>query len=1071
MPIVGEPVGKAIVELGLDDKAYVKGLKGAEKSLERFDKNTQQAVKNVSKSFALGGAAIGAGLGVTIAKFGEFEKSMKNVQAVAGATAEQYVRLKDFALEMGSQTVFSAREAGEAMYFLASAGQSVEQQMATTASVLDLAAATQSELAASASIIVNNLSAFELAADQSRRVADIFAESISSSQANLQKLAISLPRTATVFNDLNQSIETNVAALSLLFDRGVRASTAATGLRNNLLELLDPTDEARLALADMGLTVEELNPQMNSLVDIVERLEQAGFDTADSVKIFGKESNALAVLAGAGAEKLREFEESLLGAAGAAEKMKDIQLDSLTGDLKLLTSATEGAAIAFGEGLAPAIRLAARQTTDLISVFNALPQPVKSALSILTASVTLLVGGLGLLGLIVPKVKGGFGELSKFVRLVGTDISILTERVGSFITGFGTLGTFLIALTAGIPAGMAVFAAGLKLGTNAIDDTKESALRLTEAIKIQRSNVKKIQVGIEEWNEKLEFWNKELKDGTTNIQRLDKATGEWIDIPVALWISIIEDAIADLNKELRLAQGDFREVVPAAKEFGDAVTESAEEASVAWEKLLEETNRGTTEYANFYDQLIASFTGWTSITGAGYRASTAAQVVYLDELLKLVEKESTAWIGLNNLRADLRDQDILDAVITAKQRSAIQTGVLDKQLKQLIIAAEAEQAALLTIQDEGLAKLKKARDEDLKTLVTIPETEPKELIFFRDDPGDIGDAFREVQSVVRKEVDDTNRIMGEVTDEQINAAERKAGAEAKVLKTSLTAQEAAARKVQQAWKRTTENIKRSFEDLFVGLFDDALLDWENFLNDLKRLFAREFFGEVVDRLFPGGGRGGGTGGDGGGGGLRGAIEGAAVATGIDRAINRVFPKAGVSKAAGAGGAGAGAAAFAGDVPAGFFGQAGFGEPLGVGALGPVPAGELGTAASIGQVAIPVAVVAGIVHGGIRTISAFLRHREIAEKVRTGEIIPRRRGGRRGIEDIERNIRVGEEVRVNQAALARGEVIRIDRMDINFGSDIRNMTQPEVDEIVFRKLAPAFARASRRDPGSRRRGRR
>jgi TP901 family phage tail tape measure protein len=576
---IDDPIGKAVVEIIADDKAYQKGLSKSRKDLQTFDREAERITKNVSRNFAIAGGAIAAGLGVAVAKFTEFERSMKNVQAVAGATGEEYVKLKDFALEMGSETVFSAREAGEAMYFLASAGQEVGEQMQTTASVLDLAAATQSGLAESAEVIVNSLSAFQLQADQSRRVADVFAESISSSQANLVKLRMALPQTATVFNDLNQSIEANVAALSLLFDRGVRAETAATGLRNNLLTLLDPTAEARIAMGDLGLSVEELNPTMNSLVDIVQKLETAGFDTADSVRIFGKESNALAVLASTGADKLRDFEQSLIGASGAAQTMKDVQLDSLAGDLQLLKSAAEGAAIAFGEGLSPAIRTAAEETTTLISAFNALPGPIKSALSIATASAAGLLGTLGLIGLIVPKIRGGFGELKIFTKLLGTDVSILTER----LAGLNIAGASVLAWILGIPAGIATFAAGLKLGTNAIDDMKDKVFNLNAEQERQASNVAKIQRGIDGWKKELEFLNGGLKDGVTNIQRMDEASGQWIDTPIAERIEFVEGKIANLNKELRLAGGDFRDTIPAV----EGMTNETSNLSAAIEALFD----------------------------------------------------------------------------------------------------------------------------------------------------------------------------------------------------------------------------------------------------------------------------------------------------------------------------------------------------------------------------------------------------------------------------------------------------------------------------------------------------
>lgn len=601
----GDPIGSAVVEIVADAKEYQKGLKASENALKKFDKETSQIAQDLSRNFALAGAAIGAGLAITIAKFADFEKSMKNVQAVAGATGEEYEKLKNFALEMGSQTVFSAREAGDAMYFLASAGQTVSEQMKTTASVLDLAAATQSGLAESSEIIVNSLSSFELQADQSRRVADLFAESISSSQANLQKLRIALPQTATVFSDLNQSIETNVAALSLLFDRGVRAETAATGLRNNLLTLLDATPDVTAGLSDLGLSVEDLNPQMNSLVEIVQKLEQAGFDTTDSVKIFGKEANALSVLVSTGADKLEEFEDALLGAAGAAEKMKDIQLDSLAGDIDLLKSSAEGAAISFGEGLSPAIRLSANALTSLISAFNDLPGPVKSSISIATASAATLLATLGLTGLAIPKITAGFKIFKEVIPLIGTDISILTGRLAAFAT------TPIAIALAGITAGVGVFAGALKLGTNQIEKTQEELMGLNSVTEAQRNNIALITEDIARWEAELKKLFDAQSTGTTALQRFNKETKEWIDIPIATQIEELEGKIAGLNKELRIEGGDvYQRFITSTKDLAEETSALAGELDTALNPLerLGEILLGVAANANLAAFGLGKFT-------------------------------------------------------------------------------------------------------------------------------------------------------------------------------------------------------------------------------------------------------------------------------------------------------------------------------------------------------------------------------------------------------------------------------------------------------------------------------
>ncbi len=411
-----------------DDKEWTKGFKDAEKTLTVFGKKVPKLVKPISKALLGLGVGTTAALGLAVGKFATFEKSMKNVAAVSGAIGDEFEKLSAFALEMGSTTAFTAKEAADGMYFLASAGLSVAEQMQATSAVLDLAAATQSELALSSQAVVNTLSGFSLQADQARRVADVFAESISSSQATLSKLSTSLPITSSAFSDMKWSVEENVAALSLLFDKGGRAETAATGLRMAIKTLLAPTKEATIALNSMGLTVGDVSPLTNTLAEIVGKLEDANFDTTKSIKIFGKENDAMSKLVSQGSEKLREFEQALIDSAGAAEKMRDIQLDTLSCDLTLFKCAAEGAAIALGSTLAPAVRAVTDGMTAAIGKFNELPKSKKDMVGFGIAGAAAFASIAGAAGLVVTKIPA-MVEGFKMLPAITGPVALVTAGV------------------------------------------------------------------------------------------------------------------------------------------------------------------------------------------------------------------------------------------------------------------------------------------------------------------------------------------------------------------------------------------------------------------------------------------------------------------------------------------------------------------------------------------------------------------------------------------------------------------------------------------------------------------
>ena len=185
------PINLATLEVEIVGRItdFVNKMDAADKKLDDFSKKAARVGGSMQRA-GVGMAAIGAAIAVPLGLLSraiiqtgaDFEQTMRNVQSVSGATGEEFQELTAFAQEMGRTTVFQATEAANAMYFLASAGQSAAEQMQSLKPILDLAAATQADLASSSEIVVSTLNAFGLSARSAARVANVFAAGISASQ-------------------------------------------------------------------------------------------------------------------------------------------------------------------------------------------------------------------------------------------------------------------------------------------------------------------------------------------------------------------------------------------------------------------------------------------------------------------------------------------------------------------------------------------------------------------------------------------------------------------------------------------------------------------------------------------------------------------------------------------------------------------------------------------------------------------------------------------------------------------------------------------------------------------------
>lgn len=386
---------------------------------------TGATLQKVGLGMAAVGGVITAGMVSAINTFRDFEYAMKNVQVVSGATGEELKKLTDFAREMGTTTQFSAKEVAEAQYYLASAGLKTEEIMSTLGNVLNLAAGTQSDLARTSEMVTATLSQFNLTAEESSRVADVFMKAISNSQATMDKLAYSMRYVGPVANSLGITLEETTAYLMALYNAGFKGEQAGTILRGAFSRLLDVSGEAAETLKQLGLSVEDVNPKMHSFKDILDKLANAGASTSEIIKIFGMEAGpGVAALMSIGRDEIAKYQEALEGAGGTAERAAKEQINTLQGSLAILKSAFQELQLSLAETVIPIVSDFVKKLTGLVNWFNQLPEPIKKVIGQFT-----LFGGVGL------TVAGTLTMITGTLMKLGAQFPILLSAASSTFKG------------------------------------------------------------------------------------------------------------------------------------------------------------------------------------------------------------------------------------------------------------------------------------------------------------------------------------------------------------------------------------------------------------------------------------------------------------------------------------------------------------------------------------------------------------------------------------------------------------------------------------------------------------
>ncbi len=309
-------------------------------------------------------AAMGAGVTAAVNVGMSFESQMSKVQAISGATGGELEQLAEKAKEMGAKTKFSATESGQAFEYMAMAGWKTEDMLGGIEGIMNLAAASGEDLAATSDIVTDALTAFGLSASDSSHFADVLAATSSSANTNVGLLGETFKYVAPVAGALGFSVEDTATAIGLMANAGIKGSQAGTALRAILSRLTTPTDEVAAAMSELGLSITNGDGSMKSLNEITGTLRSSfsGLSEAEKASMAatlgGQEAmSGLLAIVNASDEDFNKLQSAIYGATdeltgySAAAEMAETAQNNLQGQLTAMKSAAEGLGIELYESV------------------------------------------------------------------------------------------------------------------------------------------------------------------------------------------------------------------------------------------------------------------------------------------------------------------------------------------------------------------------------------------------------------------------------------------------------------------------------------------------------------------------------------------------------------------------------------------------------------------------------------------------------------------------------------------------------------------------------------------------
>lgn len=586
-------IGDAVLMIGADTSKLDKSLKSIGQKMSQVGKNL--TLKLTAPLVAFGGLALKTAA--------DYSKAMAKVNAVTGATTEQFAELNNIAQELGRTTQFTASQVADAMSFMGMAGMDTNQILAAIPDTLNLAAAGALDMADAANIVTNILAGFGMETDQLGKAVDVLALTFTSSNTDLLMLGEAMKFVGPVAKGFGLSFEETAAIVGTFGNAGIQASLAGTSLRGAIVQLNNKAEE-------FGITMFDATGKMIPMADILEQLEDKGFTAGQMMDLFGLRAGpAMTALLEKGSVALRDYTEELRNAGGTAQQIAEVQMEGLHGSITRMKSAFEGLQLQIADEIAPVFEGLMEKLRELIKWFSGLSDGQKG---------------------VIIKVLG-------VLALLGPALMLITNPIGLVVLAVGAL----------IVAGIALWHNWEKVKT---------ILELVWInIKIAfLSGVEKILGALAKFTKFIPFLGKKVKeahDAIANMiaaEEVKKKTLEVIQV-VRNMGDTFADAAIDSEKygtALRTLKDDIDELGEAAEEVTDAVDEKTE--------AIEEEKTADEEAADSIDKLIGRLRHQRSEAG---RLSISVRDV-VDALMlekKWNDETRDSLIALGGANADVNE--------------------------------------------------------------------------------------------------------------------------------------------------------------------------------------------------------------------------------------------------------------------------------------------------------------------------------------------------------------------------------------------------------------------------------
>lgn len=364
---------------------------------------------------------------------------------MSGANAAQQARLMQVAKEVNEVTPLTAKDIASGERYLAMAGNNVEQiekMIGPAAKLASIFSMPLGEKGGVADLMTNIMQTFNIPSQNATQVVDQLATAVTSANISLTDLAQSFQYSGAEFRNAKISMGDAAAAIGVLGNQGIQASSAGTALANMMRYLtLSVTGQKKAGstmLKSLGIDPASLVDSQGNLLRLDKIITmlgdklrgRRGIDISSALfNIFGvrgtRAASALLQDYWSGTNKLTELMDKVNSAKGTVESLTQERLQTPAGIIEQFKSNWENFVVTVGSTLAQVFNPLLKFGSGLFKIINDIQETWAGKFLVKVVATGALVG----------TIYQGFKFISGTIRMISTFQALATAETEGMAAG------------------------------------------------------------------------------------------------------------------------------------------------------------------------------------------------------------------------------------------------------------------------------------------------------------------------------------------------------------------------------------------------------------------------------------------------------------------------------------------------------------------------------------------------------------------------------------------------------------------------------------------------------------